>query len=256
MLFGVCAKLEQAAQVKAAGFDYIEPPVNAVAGYTEAEFEEKAAAFKAVGLPCPSFSLLYPKTLLLLAPETTDAEIIAYLHKALSRVQRLGGTIAVFGSGKSRNRPAELSYAAAFRRLVEIYRLTGQVAAQYGVTIVAEPLNRGECNMLNSMAEAAALCAVVDHPQVRLLTDYYHVTTEGEPLSDISRIGGFAHAHIAATLGRRYPLTEEGEQYAEFFRQLKRSGYTGNVSIEGKTEDMSAEAPKALARIKQDWEEA
>ena len=87
-----------------------------------------------------------------------------------TRVQRMGGKIAVFGSGKSRNRPADMSYDSAFRRLVRLTRMTGEIAVQYDVTIVIEPLNRNETNMINSLGEGACLSAAVDHPRVRLLT--------------------------------------------------------------------------------------
>lgn len=255
MLFGVCADLEKAPAVRAAGFDYLEPPLNKVAAYPENEFAERCALVESTGLPCPSFSLLYPKTLQLLGPETTETEITQYLHTAFARMERLGGKIAVFGSGKSRSRPDAMPYADALRRLIGLFRLTGAIAAQYGVTVVAEPLNRAECNMLNSMAEAAALCAAVDRPNVRMLTDYYHVMKDGEPLGDIGRLGDFAHAHIAAKAGRRYPLQEQGEDYRRFFEELKAIGYAGNMSVEGKTEDMAADGPLALALLRQIWRE-
>jgi sugar phosphate isomerase/epimerase len=56
--------------------------------------------------------------------------------------------------------------------------------------------------------------------------------------------------HIAAKAGRRYPVSEEGEQYREFFRELKKIGYNGRMSIEGKTDNIEEDAPKALSLLK------
>lgn len=256
MKFGLCAPLSGLRDIASAGFDYLEPPVNGVAAMTEEEFAAALAEVKAVGLPCPAFNLLFPRTMALLEPATTNDAIAGYLHGAMKRVQALGGQIAVFGSGKSRNRPENMSYGDAFRRLTEIARLAGEIAGQYGVTIVMEPLNRAESNIINSMAEGAALVAAVNHPSVALLTDYYHVANDGEPVSDIARLGNIRHVHIATKEGRRYPMSAEQDDFAGFFGSLKAIGYEGRVSIEGKCDDMAADAPVALAMLKRLWEEA
>ncbi len=165
-------------------------------------------------------------------------------------MRALGGRIAVFGSGKSRNRPEGMAYADAFRRLAEVTRLTGEVAAAYGVTIVIEPLNRSEWNMICSRAEGAALIAAANHPNVKLLCDYYHAAREGEPLEDIVRLGGVSHAHIATREGRRYPVERGEDAFDTFFACLKETNYQGLMSIEGKTDDMDADAPRALMLLR------
>lgn len=252
MRFGICLGLDKIDLAEKLGFDYIEPPVNALAAMTEEDFAQTKARVGAASIRCECFNLLFPKTMTLLSDEMTEDALREYLDGALSRVQALGGEIAVFGSGKSRNRPEGMPYNEAFRRLSRVFRIAGEVGANYGVTIVAEPLNRGESNMLCSMAEAAALCAAVDHPNVWMLSDYYHVMTDGEPISDVARLGGFAHTHIAAKAGRRYPLADaEGEQYRAFFAALAQSGYAGRMSIEGKTDDIETEGPVALAFLKE-----
>lgn len=256
MQFGICAKLDMMAEAQRLGFDYLEPPVNGVAAMGEEAFAAALAKAREIGLPCPAFNLLFPKTMQLLAPEVTDADIAAYLEGAMARVQALGGHVAVFGSGKSRNRPDGMDYGAAFRRLVEITRLTGEIAARYGVTIVIEPLNRTETNMVNAMAEGATLVAAVNHPNVQLLCDYFHAAKDGEPLEDIVRLGGVHHTHIATREGRRYPVEEGGDDFRTFFRCLKETNYQGLMSIEGKTDDMAVDAPRALALLKKLEEEA
>lgn len=255
MKFGLCAGLDKIKEAQSAGFDYLEPPVNGVAALTDEEFTAKLAVTRASQMPTPAFNLLFPKTMQLLTPDVTDSDIAAYLERALARVQELGGMVAVFGSGKSRNRPEGMPYAEAFRRLTEVTRLTGEVAQRYSVTIVVEPLNRAESNMINSLAEGACLVASVGHPNVRLLADYYHMAKDGEPIGDIVRLGGVTHAHIATREGRRYPTAME-EGFASFFRTLRETGYDGMVSVEGKTEDMAADGPAALALMKKLWEDA
>ena len=255
MKIGFCAKPDQIAAVAAAGYDYVELPVNYVAGLTDEAFEACLAAVQAAPVPAPAFNLLFPKDLQLLSPDTADEQIADYLHRALSRVQKLGGQVAVFGSGKSRNRPEGMSHDDAFRRLTEVTRLTGKIAAFYDITIVIEPLNRGETNMINSLGEGACLAAAVNHPHVRLLADYYHIAVENQPVSDIERLTGIAHAHIAAPEGRRVPVAPD-PGYAEMFASMKRTGYQGLISVEGKTDDLAADGPVSVRLLKKMWEEA
>lgn len=254
MKYGLCAGLDKLAEAAALGFDYLEPPVNGTAALTQEDFEAKLAIARQAAIPCPVFNLLFPKTLQLLLPETTDEAIAGYLHGALRRVQLLGGRAAVFGSGKSRNRPEGMTYGEAFRRLTEVTRLTGRIASEYGVTIVIEPLNRAESNMINSMAEGAALAAAVDHPNVQLLCDSFHAAKENEPFTDVVRLGGVRHVHVATREGRRYPLEKDGD-LAALYAALKETGYDGRISIEGKTDDMAHDAPIAIALLKKLWEE-
>ena len=255
MQIGFCGKPAAAAQAAAARFDYLELPVNLIAGQTEAEFEETKAAVLSAGIPTPAFNLLFPKDMALLSGDMTDEKIGLYLERAFERVQALGGRVAVFGSGKSRNRPEELIYSDAFLRLAAISRLAGEIAGKHGVTVVIEPLNRGESNMINSLAEGAALVAAAGHPCVRLLADYYHIAVDGEPVEDIRRLGGIAHAHIATKEGRRVPLQPD-EGYRRMFAAMKQTGYTGMLSIEGKSDDLGADGPVAVQMLKQLWEEA
>ncbi len=255
MKYGICKGLDRLSEAAAAGFDYIEPPVNALPDMTEAAFQAALAAVEASPVKCPCFNLLFPRTMQLLDSATTDAQIADYLDAAFSRMSRLGGRIAVFGSGRSRNRPESMDYGQAFRRLTHITRLTGETAARYGITIVIEPLNRAETNLINSVAEGACLAAAVNHPNVRLLADYYHVRKDGEPIEDIIRVGGVSHVHIASGKERRCP-TEDEPGFHELFAALKATDYQGCLSIEGKTESLTAEGSAALALLKRLWAEA
>lgn len=253
MKFGLCAGLDKINEVAALGYDYIEPPVNSTAALSKEDFAATLAQVKAAPITCEAFNLLFPKTIQVML--TPDEEIAAYLHTAMSRVQQLGGKVAVFGSGKSRGIPEGWTYEATFRRLVAVTRLTGEIAAKYGVTIVIEPLNRTETDTINSMAEGAALCAMVDHPNVKLLCDSYHVAKDNEPFTDIVRLGGVSHVHVATKEGRRYPLAAD-EDLKALCAALNATQYDGRISIEGKTDDMAADSPVALSVLKAAWEDS
>ena len=255
MKIGFCAKPGQLSDMINAGYDYMEPPVNAIAAMTPEDFEDFARKVKEAKLSTPSFNLLFPKTLSLLKRETRDSEIADYLSLAFERVRRLGGSLVVFGSGKSRNRPDGISYGEAFLRLADVCRMAAQMAEQHGLTIAIEALNRTETNMICSLPEAADLAAVVSHPCLKVLADYYHIRKEFEPIEEIIRIGGVIHAHIATEEGRLAPVSEE-PAFSDFFKALKQTGYEGNLSVEGKCEHLGESGPVTAALLRKLWEEA
>ncbi len=255
MEIGFCAGPERMQEVAAAGFDYIELPVTRIATLSEAEFcrlRDEAARMK---LPCPSFNVLFPGEISLLSSAQSEAEIVGYLDHAMQRLQRLGGKVCVFGSGRSRMRPEALPYDEAFRQLVNVTRMIGGAAARHELTIAVEPLNRRETNMINSLAESAALTAAVHHPAVRFLADYYHVAVEHEPPEDVARLGGIAHCHIAAEADRTIPVAAE-DGFIRLFRSMKASGYAGRISIEGRADDLPSQGPAAISLLKRLWAEA
>ncbi len=255
MEIGCCARLDRIDEVAAAGFDYIELPVTAAAAWTEEEFREGLAKLKAAGVPAPCFNILFPGEMELLNRAMTDETIAAYLRKAFPRVREMGGRTVVFGSGKCRRRPGNMDYDNAFRRLTEVTGLIGQIAAEHGITVVIEPLNQNETNMVNSVAEGACLRAAVNHPAVRLLGDYYHITAEHQPVEDIIRVGGIDHCHMATEGSRCAPLEAE-EGFRKLFAAMKRTGYAGKISVEGKIGSLEREGPQCVSLLKKLWEEA
>ena len=255
MKIGFCGPLERMKEAAEAGFDYLEPTVTSAAGLSETEFEACLEGMKKAPLPTPSFNVLFPGTMELISGNTPEKEIKAYLESALRRVRLLGGKTVVFGSGRSRRRPEGLPYDEAFRRLIRVTRLIGDAAQANGLTIAVEPLNRGETNMINSVGEGACLAAAADHPAVKLLADYYHIAMEGEPPEELLRVGGICHAHIATREGRRAPVQPE-DGFRRMFSAMKKSGYQGLLSVEGRVDDMAAEGAASVRMLKALWEEA
>ncbi len=248
MRYGICTGLQNLELLEKLGYDYIELSVTATMNLEPEEllaYREKLAASP---VKCEAFNILFPKTMDLIGG--TDQVIREYLHRAMELIQSLGGSVVVFGSGKCRRCPEHMTYAAAYQRLVQVCRMTGEIAEQYGVRVVIEPLSRKETNLICTMAEGAILASDVANPNVGLLSDYFHVMANHDNIPDIEAIREFGHIHIASGNGRRYPLSEEGESYREFMAALKRIGYDGRISIEGKTDDMEQDGAAALQLLK------
>lgn len=251
MRYGICTSPDNLELLERLGYDYIEMSVTATMKLSEEERECYRRKLADSPVKCEAFNILFPKTMELVDGNTDETALREYLREAFALIKSFGAGIAVFGSGKCRRCPENLSYGEAYKKLVEIYRITGETAKEYGVTVVIEPLSYGETNMINSMAEGAALEADVGLDNVKLLSDFFHVMTNHDSIASMETIKHFGHIHIASGNGRKYPVSEEGEEYALFMQTLKKIGYNGRISIEGKTEDMEKDAAAALALLKE-----
>ena len=242
MEFGLCAPVGDAALARTLGFAYIEVNATEIGRMTEKAFAEAAARAKDAGIPVAAANCLFPGDLDLYGRRDRAA---AWLRTVMPRLALLGADTVVFGSGGARRRPAGMPYAAAFRSLVRTARLVGDCARASGITAVIEPLNRRETDMINSLAEGAALAAAADHPNVSLLADAYHIAVEGEDPAELVRAGGVRHAHVALADGRGWPVRSD-PALEGFFRALREAGYAGRVSVEGNSADRAADAAPAL----------
>ena len=251
MTFGVCGDIRTAAIAAAAGYDFAEWTVNAVLRPREPEGVFRAA-LEEIGtadLRYPALNVFVPGDLKITGPEADPAKLREFATTTLTRAGNAGVEVIVFGSGGARRIPDGFSSEAAHEQLVEFCAMVGSVAAEHGVTVVVEPLNRSECNVLNSVAECAALVRTVSHPAVRLLVDAYHLMRDGDSYDDIvANADILAHTHIASVPNRLAPGAEPCD-FAPFFNALAKAGYDGRVSIEAKIADPEADLPVALAEM-------
>lgn len=231
---------------RAAGFDYVEFPLSTVAGLSAEDFREVLARVRAGGIPVEACNVMFPGTLRLTGPEVDIQTARAYLDLAFERAAMLGAKVLVFGSAGARNVPPGYALEHAWLQLVAMLRVAGPVAAANGLTLCIEPLNREESNIIQSAAEGYTLVKLVDHPQVRLLVDYFHMAHDGEDCGIIRTAREVVrHAHFADPEGRIYPA-ENKPHFMDFFGALRDIAYDGRVSLEASYADFAQEAPRAL----------
>ncbi|MEO7272081.1 MAG: hypothetical protein ABI211_08755, partial [Vicinamibacterales bacterium] len=96
---GWCTPLKTLEAAKIAGFDYAELGTTELATMSDADFEQAAQMIQRVGLPVPVTNLFLPGTLKVTGPQIDPAAQLAYVRTAFTRLQKLGTTIVVFGSG-------------------------------------------------------------------------------------------------------------------------------------------------------------
>jgi sugar phosphate isomerase/epimerase len=245
MKFGLCTGLENLELTEKLGFDYVECTVTSIAALSGEDFAALEARVKKSSIKMERFNVLFPGTIKLIGPEADQGKMVAYLEGVFPRLKALGGSAVVFGSGRSRAFPQDIPFREGFKELIQVTRKIGETAGKHGLTIVIEPLNRGETNCINSVKEGAMLEAAVDMPSVKLLADLYHILKEQEPLENILAVKELRHTHIAFLEGRAYP-TSLNQDVENFFSALKQIGYSGTLSIEGSTKDIEKDAAAGL----------
>ena len=173
----------------------------------------------------------------------------------IRRARRVGIRMIVFGSGAARNVPDGFDRPTAVQQITEFARNAAQIAAEQGITIVAEHLNRGECNIMNTVAEAMEYVKAVDHPNFQCLVDTYHLWLEDEPLENVrAAMPWIKHVHLADKDGRVAPGLSNKSDYRKFFGVLKQGNYDGLISFEGTAmPDFAVTAPRVLAYLNNQW---
>lgn len=249
---GVCLDADKFEAAQAAGFDYVEINASRVAALTDAEFQGLAARVAQMRIPVEAANVFIPGTIKLTGPDVDPARQAAHLELTLGRLERLGVKVVVLGSGGARRVPDGFSRDDAWTQLVDFCRRLAPIARRHGVTIAIEPLRRQETNIINTAREGLALVKAVDRPEIQLLVDYYHMAEEGEAADILLEAGkAVVHTHIANPQGRVYPLDAAESNYGPFFENLCKIGYAGRLSIEASTKDFAADAPRALAMLRQ-----
>lgn len=238
MRFGCCVSLldDTILRLPQAGADYAETGFSTLRDLSLAQCRERAQALEKAGVPVPVMNLLFPGDLALVGPGVDLPAVEDYLDQGLEKAALFGAKKLVFGSGGARRAPEGFPKEAAWEQLLALCReVIAPRMEQRGMVCCIEPLNQGECNILNTCAEGFRLAREADRPGVRLLVDLYHFDLEEEPRPSLEHYRGYlCHAHIAsAKNGRLIPLPGDGEDYREFFRHLAAAGYQGEVSLEG-----------------------
>ncbi len=234
ILFGICAEPTQADALKKIGFDFIEGRVESCLkpSLTDEAFAPELEKLKRCSLPIRSLTALFPGDFRLTGPDSDHDKALAYAARMCRRADAADIPFIVLGSGGARRFPQGFPPDRAKRQLLEFCKALGGEIAGLRVTIVLEPLNKEETNVMNTVAEAIECVDAINHPRIQLLADFYHMRRENENAESILKAGPrLLHCHIAEKNGRTPPGTH-GEDMSDMFAALRKTGYVGGVSCE------------------------
>lgn len=216
--------------IKATGFDGVEVPV--FEGNIN-HYKEIAAMLDDIGLERTAVSAMGDPSMNLIGDANARAKGVDYIRAALDKSQALGAklicgplhsTLGHF-SGEG---PTEQEFANS----VSSQRLIGDHAADLGITVTLEALNRFECYLVNTMDGLASHLAEIDHPNIRAMYDTFHANIEEtDPIGALTRnTDSVAHIHISEN-DRGVP-GRGNIPWHETYAAIREIGYDGWLTIE------------------------
>jgi len=157
--------------------------------------------------------------------------------EALGRVKSAVDLAAVFGAQVNIGRvrgghipgvPQETTYARAFDALCDV----SDYAAGKKVTVALEPVNTLAINFINSTPDGLNMMQKVGRKNFTIMLDSAHMFIEDPDMEAaiLAAKGCFSYVHLCDS-NRKYPGNCK-INFASFIDALRKTGYTGYVSIE------------------------
>ena len=221
--------------VSAAGFDGIE-----LHGHGDLAFERRLPelqAARAAGVVMPTVCVIMDHFIGDFQ-EARRRDAIDNMKSLLSTIAEIGGqgaiTPASYGMFSSRLPPYRPPRDSGEDEAVLVEGLTelGEHAADAGVTVLLEPLNRYEDHKLNTLAQAEELCSQVGIDSVKVMGDLFHMNIEEDDPADSIRAATdvLAHVHLGDS-NREHPGTGHID-FAAALRALSDIGFDGYMALE------------------------
>ena len=228
------------------GFDVIELPIEEVGQFDVARVGELAREH---GLGVSVCAVIGPGRDLLLPGEAENG--VRYLRSCIDVAQQLGSpTVAgPFYSAVGRcwrSTPADRERDVD--EIARVLRSLGQYAADHGVVLGVETLNRFETSFLNTTAQALELIDRVDHPAVGVALDLFHLGIEEKHVGDALRAAGQRLVHLQVAENDRGTPGTGSLPWADVGKVLHEIGYRGRVVIE-----TFSDRVEAIARAAAIW---
>jgi hydroxypyruvate isomerase len=150
------------------------------------------------------------------------------IDQSLSFADDIGARSLHVMAGMASGAEAQASFCAALSHACH-------QAQQGGMTILIEPLNRYDAPgyFLNSLAQAEEIITSVNHPNLKLMFDCYHVgRTEGDVIAQLqARLPLIGHIQFASIPNRKSP--DQGTlDYTEVFAALDKLGWNRPLGAE------------------------
>lgn len=213
-----------------AGFDGVEI---SVVGQGEKELNAIRSATEGLGLLLTASTFVPPEANPISTDPADRLRAVDHLKARVDEAVLLGSDILVGGiyqahkvfSGTS---PTEQEWQWSREALREV----GEYAAQGGVRLALEFLNRFEVYLINTAADAARMCVDVGLDNVGVLYDTHHANIE-DPNPEIALpacAGQLFHVHLSES--HRGTLGAGQVKWRETFSALNALDYNGWLTIE------------------------
>lgn len=220
-----------APRIREWGFDTIELPVEDLGDWDPGR---AADLLGALGLDATVVLVMGPGRELVAADGRTVAATREYLRGVVDAAAAVGSPVIAGPAYASVGRTWRVDdRPAAYRELREHLAPVCEYAAERGVTVAVEPLNRYETSLINTVDQA--LEALEGLAGCALALDVYHMNIEETDLpAAIGRAAGRI-GHVQVSANDRGAPGRDHLDWPALLNALDRAGYTGPVVIESFT---------------------
>jgi D-psicose/D-tagatose/L-ribulose 3-epimerase len=230
------------------GFDLVEVPIEQPG---DLDYTRAGAIARDQGLAVSVCAAMSPDRDLIHPDESIRENGMAYVRHCIEGAQALGST-RVAGplyAAVGRTWQATADERAAYTDLlVSQLQSLSKYAADHGVVLCVEPLNRFETSVLNLASDAIAIVDRVGHPACGLLLDTFHMNIEETSIGDAIRAAGPRLRHLHACENDRGAPGSGHVPWGEVAQALRDIKYDDGVVIESFTSKV-----KTIARAAAIW---
>ena len=148
----------------------------------------------------------------------------------LAGIDRIGGALYSYWPV---NFAAGFDKDADFERSVAGMRRLADIAADHGITLCMESLNRFEGYLINTAEEDFNYVKAVDRPNVKCMLDTFHMNIEEDSFEEAIKATGslLGHFHVGEA-NRKPPFAGGRMPWESIGKALKEVGYEGYVIME------------------------
>lgn len=138
--------------------------------------------------------------------------------------------------GKARMLPPE-QRKKEWQLAVKNLRQVCVMAADRGLEIAIEPLNRFESDLVNTASDAVRMVNDIDHPAAKILLDGFHMNIEEASIEHAIKLAGDKLIHLQVAENYRGTPGTGQVNWDAYRKGLEAIGYRGTISIESFTPD-------------------
>jgi len=134
--------------------------------------------------------------------------------------------------GRTRGSVNEKAPQTSEELFLDMARFVSEYAAQRGVLLVLEPVNRYEINFINNLDQCVELLKKVDKPNFSMMPDVFHMNIEDAHIGEalIRNRQYVSYVHFADS--NRHAPGDGHQNWDEIFGALKAIGYNGWTTVE------------------------
>lgn len=227
------------------GFDWIEVPLE---GIGDLDYAKAAAVARDLGLGVSTCAAMGPDRDLIHPDAAIRDSGVAYIRAAVEATEALGATNLVGPIYATVGRTWQMTDDERARDtdlLVEQLGGLAAYAADHGVVLCVEPLNRFETSFINLASQAIEVIDRVDHPNCQIMLDTFHMNIEEKSLGDAIRAAGPRLKHLHACENDRGAPGSGNVDWPGVAQALRDIDYDGPVVIESFTSKVQSIARAA-----------